>query len=123
MSVRVDESDGRLVVSLTGLDRVFSFRSRLSIPKSQITSIRVMATGDVPYTEGTWLRAPGAYVPGLIRHGSYGTSPHREFWAVYRQKDVLVIDVVEWDYSRLVLATADPHVDAMLLGHGPGRST
>ena len=66
----------------------------------------------VPPTPGTWLRAPGTHIPGLVRYGSYGREPNREFWAVYRQREVLVVTVGDWAYSRLVLATKDPHADA-----------
>lgn len=115
MSIHVNRSDGSVVVSLTGLDRVFGFKGTLDVPTSQIASVEVMPRTVVPPTPGTWLRKPGTHVPGLIRYGSYGTEPAREFWAVYRQEDVLVVTVDGWSYTRLVLGTKDPYADASMI--------
>jgi hypothetical protein len=108
-----------VVVSLSGLDRLFAFKGRLDIPKSYITTIDVMPRKAVPPMPGTWLRAPGSHLPGLIRYGSYGREPNREFWAVYRQREVLVISVTDWAYSRVIIATRDPQADASLLTAKP----
>ena len=115
MSIRIRLSGDLVVVSLSGLAQLFALKGRLDIPTGHIMSVEVMSRTDVPRTPGTWLRAPGTYIPGVIRHGSYGHEPNREFWAVYRQKEVLVVGVSDWAYSRLVLATQDPHADALLL--------
>lgn len=111
MPIRVNRSGGSVVVTLTGFDRLFALKSRLLVPTRSITSVEVMPRTAVPPTPGTWLRHPGTHIPGLIRYGSYGTEPNREFWAVYRQTDVLVVMVLGWSYSRLVLGTRDPHGD------------
>ena len=110
--ISVQPSDDMIVVKLTGPSRVFGLKGRLDIPRRHVISAEVMPRKAVPSTSGTWLRAPGTYVPGLIRYGSYGREPHREFWAVYRQRDVLVVGIRDWAYSRLVLATRDPRADA-----------
>lgn len=49
----------------------------------------------------------------MIRYGSYGRAPHREFWAVRRQRWVLVITVDDWDYARVVLGMGDPDSHAV----------
>jgi hypothetical protein len=116
MAIRLQPRGDVVMVSLTGLNRLFALKGRLDIPKGHITSVDVMPRKSVPPSPGTWLRAPGTFVPGLIRHGSYGREPNREFWAVYRQREVLVIGVADWAYGRLVLASRDPHADALLLG-------
>lgn len=106
MSVGVTRSGDTAVVSLNGFDRLFALKSKLEIPMSRITSVEVVARKAVPPTPGTWLRHPGTHIPGLVRHGSYGTEPNREFWAVYTQTGVLVIHVDDWSCSRLVLGTS-----------------
>jgi hypothetical protein len=100
---------------MSGLDRLFALKGRLDVPKSHITKVKVMERKAVPSTPGTLLRAPGTRIPGLIRHGSYGREPDREFWAVYRHREVVVIEIADWAYSRLVLGMRDPHVAAALL--------
>ena len=101
-----------LTITLTGPDRLFSLKNHMEIPLGKISSAEVLERKEIPPTPGTWLRAPGTHVPGLIRHGSYGRVPQREFWAVYRQRLALVITVDDWNYSRLVLGIKDAPVIA-----------
>jgi hypothetical protein len=115
MTIRLQLRDDLIVVKLSGFGRLFAVKGRLDIPKSHITSVDVMPRKAVPPTPGTWLRAPGTHIPGLIRYGSYGREPNREFWAVLRQREVIVIGITDWAYSRLILTTRDPHPDASLL--------
>ena len=115
MAIRLQLKDEFIVVRLSGLSRLFGLKGRLDIPKSHVTSVDVTPRKAVPHTPGTWLRVPGTHIPGLIRYGSYGREPNREFWAVYREREVLVVNITDWTYSRLILATRDLHADASLL--------
>ena len=101
-----------LTIELRGPDRALALKSRMEIPLGKISSVQVIERKQVPPTPGTWLRAPGTHVPGLVRHGSYGLAPQREFWAMYRQRLALVIGVEDWDYCRLVLGVKDAPVIA-----------
>ncbi|HEY5685185.1 MAG TPA: hypothetical protein VIY70_07415 [Acidimicrobiia bacterium] len=108
MAVRAARTEDTVVLKLGPLDALFAVKGRLDIPGSHITSVLVMNRSDVPSTPGAWLRAPGTYVPGLIRYGSYGREPVREFWMVLRHRRVVVIDVRDWAYHRLILGVSDP---------------
>ena len=108
MGVGVSHTDSTVVVRLGPLQSVFALKGRLDIPRSQISSIEVMERSEIPATEGTWLRAPGTYIPGLVRYGSYGREPLREFWLVLRQKRAVVITVAVWAYHRVVIGSNDP---------------
>jgi hypothetical protein len=108
MSVKTERTSDTVVVKLGPIDSLFAIKGRLDIPTSHITSVLVMNRSEVPSTPGAWLRAPGTYLPGLVRYGSYGREPTREFWLVRRHKRVVVIDVRDWAYHRLVLGVADP---------------
>lgn len=111
MAVSVHLRKHVLAVSLTGADAALALKAGLEIPVRQISRIVAMDQREVPYTPSTWLRAPGGYFPGLFRHGSYGWKPNREFWAVFRKTRVLVIDVQNWDYHRVVLGV--DHADGV----------
>lgn len=115
MAIRVEHSGDSVVIRL-GLAGILAMRGRLDIPRSHITSVTAMQRNEVPYTKGTWLRAPGTYVPGLLEYGSYGREPHREFWAVARHREVVVIDVRNWAYHRVVLGVRDPYLFAAEIG-------
>jgi hypothetical protein len=106
--VDVERTSDTIVLRLGLVDSIFALKRRLDVPAAHVRSIEVMDRSSVPSTEGTWLRAPGTYVPGLIRYGSYGREPKREFWLVSRHRRVVVIDVRDWAYHRLVLGVPDP---------------
>jgi hypothetical protein len=108
MAISVRTAAGMLEIELTGAHQTLALKRRIAIPLAQVTGAAVMDRSEVPHEEGTWLRMPGTHVPGLARLGSYGTAPSREFWAVFRQPDVLVIDLEDAEYLRLVLGVADP---------------
>ncbi len=108
MGVNVSQTDSSVVLRFGPLQSLFGLKGRLDIPRSQITSVEVMDRTGVPATEGTWLRAPGTQIPGLIRYGSYGREPLREFWLVLRQTRVVVIGVADWAYHRVVIGSGDP---------------
>jgi hypothetical protein len=108
MSISVTIDDGEVRIRLGGLDGLLAMKREVAVPLNRIVSASVMPRHSVPAGEGTWLRAPGTHLPGLVRHGSYGREPHRELWAVFRPDDVLVIEADGWDYARIVLGAADP---------------
>lgn len=108
MGIAVELASHEVQVRLSPIGRVLAVKRRLEIPLDLVSGAAAMDRGAVPPGDGTWLRAPGTHIPGLIRYGSYGRSPHREFWAVTRQRRVLVITVDEWDYLRVVLGMKDP---------------
>jgi hypothetical protein len=108
MGVRVSHTESSVVLRLGPFESVFGLKGRLDIPRSQIRSIEVMERSEIPATEGAWLRAPGTHIPGLIRYGSYGREPRREFWLMLRQKRAVVITVADWAYHRVIIGAGDP---------------
>ena len=96
-----------LTVRLNGADRIFALRSQLRVPLWHVTSVDVIARKAIPPTPGTWLRKPGTHIPGVVRYGSYGLQPNREFWALYRQRYALVVEIEDWAYARVVLGVKD----------------
>ncbi|MEX1037847.1 MAG: hypothetical protein WDZ96_03210 [Acidimicrobiia bacterium] len=115
MAIEIDVSGDLVVVTLTGKDRIFALKSSLGIPAKKIRSVEVLPRKEVPPGRGILLRLPGTYIPGVVHHGSYGFGANREFWAVFRPDEVLVVTVDDWEYRRIVLGTSDPAVDAMRL--------
>lgn len=112
MAIELTTEPKQVLIDLTAINGLLAIKRHLQIPTHLITGVEAMNRKAVPPGEGTWLRAPGTYIPGLIRHGSYSRPPHREFWAVFRQKQVLVINIRDWDYVRVVLGIRDPETHA-----------
>ena len=112
MSIELSIDGENLRLRLGGIERLLALKRHLEVPAHLVTGVAALDRTAIPPGKGTWLRAPGTYIPGLIRHGSYGVPPHREFWAVFRQRRVLVVNVRDWDYARLVLGIPEPDVHA-----------
>ena len=102
----VISDDGRVALfSLAPLEALLALKRNLEVPVDRITSAIATPRADVSF--GPIIRAPGTYIPGLVRFGSYGRKPNRHFWAVFRQNPVLVVDCEDWDYTRLVVGVKD----------------
>ncbi len=108
MAVSIDITAEGIDVSLTGIDATISFRRRLRIRFADIESASVRSIDELKKNLG-W-RVAGGYFPGrfatghfLSRNGMKG----RQFWSVYRDREVLVIDLVEGRLRRVVLQTPD----------------
>lgn len=108
MGIGVEVSSVAVQVRLSPIGGVLAVKRRMEIPLDLVTGAAAMERRTVPPGNGTWLRAPGTHIPGLIRYGSYGRVPQREFWAVIRQRRVLVITVDDWDYCRVILGVRSP---------------
>lgn len=78
------------------------FHKVLEIPLSHI----VQVTTELPPNNWKELRAPGSFVPGLIKAGTYYTDRGKEFWYVTRKNhfgNVLNMELEDEDYKRIVL--------------------
>ena len=105
MKVSTSDDERTVIFRLGPLETPLALKHRLEVPADRITSAEAMPRSDVPH--GSLARAPGTYIPGLARLGSYGRKPNRQFWVVFRQDPVLVVDIEGWDYSRIVAGLPD----------------
>lgn len=112
MGAHITAGPRDVVVDLKGIDGILAFKRQLTIPNHLITNVRAIARRDIPHGHGPFVRAPGTHIPGLVRHGSYRVPPHREFWAAFGRRPVLLIEVRDWDYARVVLGVRDPEMQA-----------
>jgi hypothetical protein len=78
---------------------MFSFRGSIGVPLDHITS----ASTKRPDTNWKRIRAPGAYVPFLLKVGTYYTRQGKELWYSTIGKGYLTIELSDWDYHRIVL--------------------
>ena len=102
-------SETRLTITLENHERLWSAHVSKTI-EVLLTHITHVETG-VP--DGLWdgIRAPGTFVPGVIRAGTYYTKRGREFWYVTRQDGpldqakALSLDLSQDEYyKRIVLS-------------------
>jgi len=93
-----------LNIQLGIAEKILSIRGSLRIPLKHIKQV----TTKRPKT--SWwrdIRAPGTYLPGLIKAGTYYTRNGKEFWFVTRGKNYLTIELQDESYKRIVLGIDD----------------
>ena len=100
--------DAFVEVRLTPWEKVGALRGDFAVPRSAVRRVRVT---DRPFSELRGFRAPGTGFPGLIALGTFrGRRRKPDFYAVYRGRPALVIDLDPETaaFERLVLSTAAP---------------
>jgi hypothetical protein len=107
MSVGVEVTGGELVVWIGGADRLWALSRGITVPLSGVRHARAVDRRAAA-ADSSLLRLPGAYLPGVIRAGSYGVGKHRELWCVHRADRVLVVELTGQRYRRVVVEVADP---------------
>ncbi len=117
VDVRVDRDV--VDVCLDGWDRVWAMKQRLELPVSRIRDARVddrkTALADVRWR--TW----GTGLPGVVGAGHHrGRKARKQFVVVYRGDRLLVIDLEDSTFDRVVLQVVDP--DAVAAAINSARS-
>jgi PH (Pleckstrin Homology) domain-containing protein len=97
---------GTLHLHVEGLDKVWAFKSQLSIPLEHITAIRV----DSEILKGWFhgLRVPGVSIPHFLIAGTYYQDGKRVFWDVHHPQEAVVISLNHEKYNELVIEVEDP---------------
>ena len=111
--ISLDVMGDSLVVRISGKDSLYSMSRGMTIPLTSLQGVAVASSASVPRTG---LRLPGTGIPGVLRAGSYGVAPRRDFWLV-RRADQLVVLVLQpgEPYRRVVLEVPDPKEEGLRL--------
>jgi len=92
-------TDSNLIVEPQGLDKVFSFKSKLTIPLIHVQG----ATFDPGFNqEPKGIRAPGLHIPGKWA-GTFILKGEKTFWNVSNATSTIVIRLIDEDFVQLVL--------------------
>lgn len=111
MSTTVKLSSETLIVEPTGLDKMWSFTSRLIIPLDHVRG----ATHDPGMkSEPKGWRGPGLRLGDKLS-GTFHADGARQFWNVDGYDNVVVIELTDTDYQRLIVSVDQPRelVDAI----------
>lgn len=105
MRLSIDKDQNLLNIELSNQERLWSFRwnKTLSIPLGHIRKIST-ETPEITWFE---LRAPGTFLPGVIKAGTYYNKQGRDFWYATRGKGFLVLELEQDKYRRVVLTLDD----------------
>ncbi|MFJ7909515.1 hypothetical protein [Kitasatospora sp. NPDC096204] len=101
-----------LVVEIEGLDKLWALKSRLVIPLANVRG----ATADPGIAkEPKGIKAPGTYLPDVITAGTFHRDGERVFWDVHDASRIVVIELADEKYARLVVQVADPQATVALI--------
>ncbi|MFJ8795710.1 hypothetical protein [Streptomyces sp. NPDC102462] len=108
--IRIDGDN--LVVVIEGLDKLWSFKSSLTIPLANVRG----ATADPGIAaDPKGIRAPGSHVPGVITAGTFHQEGEKVFWDVKDPSKAVVVELADERYTRLVLQVDDPRATVALV--------
>jgi hypothetical protein len=96
--------DDRLLVRPVGLMRLWALSSGIDVPVTAIVDVGVHDRKGL--VRG--VRAPGAYLPGIITAGTYRSRGEKDLWMATRAKRVLVIELHDQRYRHVIVQVEDP---------------
>lgn len=106
VDVSLEDGGETVAVTLRGLDVLWALRRHVRVPRRAVLRAQVLDRSKV---KPSGLRLPGTELPGVLRAGSFGRSPNREFWDVRSGPQVLVLTLADGQpYRRIVLQPRDP---------------
>jgi hypothetical protein len=106
MSAVVTIRDDILEIEIKGIHKILSFKSKLEIPMKNVRN----ASLDVDSVAG-WLkgwRFPGINIPYIITAGTFYEAGGKVFWDVCNAKKSIIIDLIDEDYSKLIIEVDNP---------------
>jgi hypothetical protein len=102
----IEVTEDRLVVHVTGIDKVLAFRSRLEVPLAHVAGVDLGERDARSWWHG--IRAPGTSIPGLITAGTFIQHGELVFWDVHRPEQAVAVDLRHESCAKLVVGVDDP---------------
>jgi hypothetical protein len=95
----------RLRIEFEWYERLWAVRidSTMDIPLIHISAVTVAE----PQSSWAELRAPGTFLPGVIKAGTYYTKQGREFWYATDDRNYLTLELRDEPYRRIVMTLPD----------------
>ncbi|MFI6865964.1 hypothetical protein [Nocardia sp. NPDC050406] len=109
--VQLEVEGTTVTVHVTGAHRVLALREHVTFDLAQISRIGKASVDLRP----PWVRAPGAFFPGVIAAGTFRGKGRKEFWDTLFVGQAVRIDLVGADFTRLVVDVEDPEATVRML--------
>ena len=97
--MKLSINENLLHIKMNPVEIMLSHRSAFNIPFDHIS---LVSTEKPKYNWGQ-IRAPGTHIPFLIKSGTFYGRNSKEFWQTTAGIPYLVIELINWDYNRIVL--------------------
>ena len=98
-----------LDLDVRGADKLWSLKSKLSIPLAHVRQVRIDDAARLHWLDG--IKAPGTHVPGVIAAGTFYRHGRKLFADIREGQPALVIELRDDRYDELIIQTQDVQGD------------
>lgn len=105
MAVDITLQDQNAILTIHGIDKLFTFTGQLIIPLEHISA--VSRAPEISRKE-IGIKLVGAGIPGLLRAGTYSGQDGLAFWDVHDYDKALMFELHDERYARLFVEVKDP---------------
>ncbi|MBF6357809.1 hypothetical protein IU449_25255 [Nocardia higoensis] len=102
--VEIEVRGTTVTIHVVGGHRLLSMRDSITFDFHDIAAVAPASVDMRP----PWVRAPGAFFPGVIAAGTFRGKGRKEFWDTRFDGSGLQIDLEHGEFTRLVVDVDDP---------------
>jgi hypothetical protein len=98
-------TNDRLRIEFEWYERLWAVRIEptMNIPLAHISAVTIAE----PLSNWAEVRAPGTFLPGVIKAGTYYTKQGKEFWYVTDDRNYLTLELHDEPYRQVVMTLPD----------------
>ena len=104
--VEVSIEGASAVFAVQGWDKLWALRSRLEVPLAHIAAVHTDASPKMGWFQG--LKVVGTDLPNVFRAGTFYQDGGWVFWDVHHPDKVIVVELHDERFRKLVVGVADP---------------
>jgi hypothetical protein len=94
-------ADEKLSIEFEWYEQLWAFRFD-RVMEISIAHVRSVSATE-PHSNWAQVRAPGTFVPGIIKAGTYYTKQGKEFWYVTDDKNYLTLELQDEPYRQVII--------------------
>lgn len=99
--MKLSITDNKLMLNLEWYEQLWAFNLNKTLEIS-LKNITEISTAE-PESNWAEIRAPGTFVPGIIKAGTYYSKIGREFWYVTQEKNYLTLQLKDEYYKKIII--------------------
>jgi hypothetical protein len=111
--VEITIDGNNVLFEVEGWDKLWSLRSRLTIPLGHINDAHTDPEPAMGWFDG--LKISGTAVPHIFRAGTFYQDGELVFWDVSQPEKTIVIELEHERYKKLIIEVADPSAEVRKL--------
>jgi hypothetical protein len=104
--IEVGIQNGEAIFEVEGIDKLWSLRSRLTIPLSHITHVEMNADQVGRWWHG--FKVIGTDVPGIFAAGTFYYRGELVFWDVHDTERTIIVSLEHERFKKLIIEVEQP---------------